>query len=95
LGISVTLHELAFQAKPEPEKLTTVPFVPDVGVTEMAAVTLKIAHAPIGTSFTGVPFTVTFHLTFVVASGPTTKLPVAICELMVHVGDWSSREFGP
>jgi hypothetical protein len=77
LGRTVTVHEVAFQLKPDPEKLTTVPFVPVVGVTVMLAVTLKSAHAPVGTSFAGVPLTVTFHLVFVVAKGPTTKLPVA------------------
>jgi hypothetical protein len=75
LGTTVTVHEVAFQLKPDPEKLTTVPFVPVVGVTEMLAVTLN--SAPAGTSFAGVPLTVTFHLVFVVAKGPTTKLPVA------------------
>jgi hypothetical protein len=66
------------ELNPDPVKVNTVWIVPEGGVTTTLVVTLK--SAPMGgpgTSFAGVPLTVTFHLTFVVANGPTTKLPVA------------------
>jgi hypothetical protein len=76
-GITVRLQNVASELNPDPEKLTTVPLVPVVGTTVMLAVTLNNAQAPFGISFAGVPLTVTFQLTFVVAVGPTMKLPVA------------------
>ncbi len=85
LGTVPTVHEVAFQLKPVPVKVTIVPFVPVVGDMEMPAVTLKSAHSPTGTSFEGVPLTVTFHTVFVVAKGPITKFPVATRELILHV----------
>ncbi len=79
------MHEVAFQLKPVPVKVTMVPFVPVVGLMEMLAVTLKIAHSPTGTSFEGAPLTVTFHKVFVDAAEPTTKFPVATRELIEQV----------
>jgi hypothetical protein len=86
---------LAVELKPVPVTLTTVPLVPCVGDRVICAVTLKRAHTPIGMSFAGVPLTVTFQFTLVVASDPTTKLPVATWELIVHVGLLIKRLFDP
>jgi hypothetical protein len=81
LGTTVRLQNVASELNPDPETVTTVPLVPVVGTTEILAVTLNKADSPTRvchpSSFAGVPLTVTFHLTLVVAVGPTMKLPVA------------------
>jgi hypothetical protein len=79
------IHEVAAELNPEPLKLKTEPMVPELGKTVRLAVTLKAAYA--GWSFCGEPLTVTFQYTSVVADGPTMKLPVATCELIVQVGE--------
>ena len=95
-GVIPRVHTvLAVELKPVPVTLTTVPLFPCVGDRVICALTLKRAHAPIGMSFTGVPLTVTFQFTSVVASDPTTKLPVATWELIVHVKLPISRLFDP
>ena len=85
-GVIPSVHTvLAVELKPVPVTLATVPFVPAVGETVIFAVTLKRAHTPTGISLPGVPLIVTFQFTSVVANDPTTKVPVATWELMVHV----------
>ena len=74
--------------------MKTEPIVPELGETATLAVTLRRAHSPTGTSFAGVPLTVMFHLMSVVAFGPTMKLPVATCELIVQVGEVITKVFG-
>ena len=84
-GAKLAVHELAVEVNPDPLNAKIEPTVPTLGVTVTCAVTLKKAVSPSGMSFAGVPRTVMFHLTSLVAYGPTTKLPVATPELMVHV----------
>lgn len=93
-GTILAVHIVAVEANPDPVNEKTEPTVPEVGVTVTLAVTLKIAHSPVGMSFAGVPLTVTFHLMSVVANGPTTKDPVAIPELREHAGEVSKRALG-
>jgi hypothetical protein len=77
LGVIVVVHVVAVELNPVPLRLTTVPLVPVGGDTWICAMTVKFAQAPMGTSFPGVPFTVTFHRMLAVADDPTMKLPVA------------------
>ena len=76
-GWNEPMQVVAKELYPAPAKLNTLPTVPVLGETVRLAVTLKKCHSPTGMSFCGEPLTVTFHLMFVVACGPTTKLPVA------------------
>ena len=64
-GMIRALQVIAVELNPEPVNVNTVFLVPDVGVTTILAVTLNTAIA--GMSFTGVPFTCTVQLMFVVA----------------------------
>ena len=93
-GAKVALQLVAIELKPDPVNAKIEPTVPVLGVTLTLAVTLKKACSPSGMSFAGVPRTVTFQLMFVVAYGPTTKVPVATPELMVHVEEANSRVLG-
>lgn len=68
------MQEVARELNPDPVKLKTVFIDPDVGVTIMLAVELNGVPT---TSCVGVPITCTFQFTFVVAYGPTMKLPIA------------------
>ncbi len=74
-GWKDAVQVVARELNPAPANEKTEPIVPELGETVTLAVTLKDAKA--GSSFRGEPFTVTFQFMFVVAIGPTTKLPVA------------------
>jgi hypothetical protein len=76
-GIMAAVQLVAKELNPDPVYVNTEPLVPVGGVTKMLAVTLNAAQA--GISFTGVPLTVMLYGMFVVAYGPTTKLPCAVC----------------
>jgi hypothetical protein len=84
LGIMAAVQEVAVDSNPDPVYVNTEPLDPVAGVTLMLAVTLNGAHTVCRfwyvprISFAGVPTTVTLYAMFVVAYGPTTKLPCAV-----------------
>ncbi len=88
-GKNVPVHVLAAELNPDPLKVKTDPIVPELGETATLAVTLKATNGGLARmmSFAGVPLTCIVQFLSVVANGPTTKLPVATCELIEQVGE--------
>jgi hypothetical protein len=93
-GTSDRVHVRPAELKPIPLTATTVLTDPTLGVTVMLGTTVNTAVGVV--SATGFPVTVTSQAPSAVACEFTTKVPVAVPALIVHVEDpMSEAPFGP